>query len=182
MTSENQSYVWRKIVERAQKTVLTAFVDEKRLYCFKNKDGKILGRYADVEQAEAFLDGWMDCTYMAATSSPLEVLRDYVTRSTVPMDGGADRQAALRALKELQVEKAMQIPARTDEEIVAQTEELAVWLLSWCFNHQSETKAPMRTSKHPFAERSWLAACHIQEMLTATDVQSAVAEVDDGAD
>jgi hypothetical protein len=67
---------------------------------------------------------------------------------------------------------------RTDQQIVDQTEELAVWLLSWCFNHQPETDAPMRESAHPFAERCWAAACHIQEMLTATDPENAVAELD----
>jgi hypothetical protein len=68
--------------------------------------------------------------------------------------------------------------ARTDQQIVDQTEELAVWLLSWCFNHQPETDTPMRESTHPFAERCWAAACHIQEMLTATDPENSVAELD----
>ena len=68
--------------------------------------------------------------------------------------------------------------SRTDQQIVDQTEELAVWLLSWCFNHQPETDTPMRESTHPFAERCWAAACHIQEMLTATDPENAVAELD----
>jgi hypothetical protein len=36
----------------------------------------------------------------------------------------------------------------------------------------------MRESTHPFAERCWAAACHIQEMLTATDPENAVAELD----
>jgi hypothetical protein len=67
---------------------------------------------------------------------------------------------------------------RTDRQIVDQTEELAVWLLSWLFNHQPETDTPMRESTHPFAERCWAAACHIQEMLTATDPENAVAELD----
>lgn len=67
---------------------------------------------------------------------------------------------------------------RTDQQIVDQTEELAVWLLSWCFNHQPETSTPMRESTHPFAQRCWAAACHIQEMLTATDPENAVAELE----
>jgi hypothetical protein len=69
-------------------------------------------------------------------------------------------------------------PVRTEQQIVDQTEGLAVWLLSWCFNHQPETSTPMRKSTHPFAERCWAAACHIQEMLTATDPENAVAELD----
>lgn len=70
---------------------------------------------------------------------------------------------------------------RTDQQIVDQTEELAVWLLSWGFNRQPETAAPMRESAHPMAQRCWAAACHIQEMLTATDPENAVAELDDQA-
>ena len=66
---------------------------------------------------------------------------------------------------------------RTDQQIVDQTEELAVWLLYWCFNHQPETATPMRESSHPFAVRCWVAACHIQEMLTATDPENSVAEL-----
>lgn len=68
--------------------------------------------------------------------------------------------------------------ARTDQQIVDQTEELAVWLLSWGFNHRPETQTPMRESAHPFAERCWEAACRIQEMLTDTDPENSVAELD----
>lgn len=68
---------------------------------------------------------------------------------------------------------------RTDKEIVEQTEALAVYLLAWGFNHQPETSTPLRDSAHPFAQRAWVAACHIQEMLTDTDPENAVAELDD---
>lgn len=72
-------------------------------------------------------------------------------------------------------------PFRTDAEIVEQTEELARYLLSWGFNHEpADSSTPMRDSTHPFAERSWKAACHIQEMLTMTDVENALAELDAG--
>lgn len=67
--------------------------------------------------------------------------------------------------------------SRTDRQIVDETEKLAVWLLSWFFNHQPKTETPMRESTHPFAERCLAAACHIQEMLTATDPENAVAEL-----
>ncbi len=67
---------------------------------------------------------------------------------------------------------------RTDREIVEQTEELALWLLSWAFNHKPETSTPMRDSTHPFAERCWNAACCIQELLTSTDPENAVANLD----
>ena len=71
-------------------------------------------------------------------------------------------------------------PHRTDAEIVAQTEELARYLLSWGFNHEHVLGAPAtRNSEHPFALRAWDAACHIQDLLTQTDVWNAVAELDD---
>ncbi len=69
---------------------------------------------------------------------------------------------------------------RTDQQIVDQTEELAVWLLSWGFNRQSSPDLVMRESNHPIAKRCWAAACHIQEMLTATDPENSVAELDVG--
>ena len=75
-----------------------------------------------------------------------------------------------------------ELVGRTDQEIVDQTEELAVWLLDWCFGHKPETKTPMRESIHPFAQRCWAAACHIQEMLTATDPENAVAELEGAPD
>ena len=67
---------------------------------------------------------------------------------------------------------------RTDQQIVDQTEELAVWLLSWGFNRKPATEVPMRENINPIAERCWAAACHIQEMLTASDPENAVAELD----
>lgn len=70
---------------------------------------------------------------------------------------------------------------RTDQEIVEETEALAKWLMAWSFNHRPTTKAPIRQSEHPFAKSCWAAACHIQEMLTATDPENAVAELDEVA-
>jgi hypothetical protein len=70
---------------------------------------------------------------------------------------------------------------RTDQEIVDETEALAKWLMAWSFNHHPTTKAPIRQSEHPFAKSCWAAACHIQEMLTATDPENAVAELDEVA-
>ena len=68
---------------------------------------------------------------------------------------------------------------RTDQQIVDQTEELAVWLLSRFYDHDPDPDTLMRESSHPFAERCWAAACHIQEMLTATDPENSVAELDE---
>ncbi len=67
---------------------------------------------------------------------------------------------------------------RTDRQIVDQTEELAVRLLSWFYDHDPDPNTLMRESSHPFAERCWAAACHIQEMLTATDPENSVVELD----
>lgn len=87
-------------------------------------------------------------------------------------------KAENKALKKALAQPEQEPMGHTDQQIVDQTEELAVWLLSWCFNHQPETKTPMRESAHPFAQRCWAAACHIQEMLTATDPENSVAELD----
>lgn len=67
---------------------------------------------------------------------------------------------------------------RTEQQIVDQTEELARWLMLWSFNREPVSGAAMRDSENPFAQRCWAAACHIQEMLTATDVLNAVAEIE----
>jgi hypothetical protein len=77
-----------------------------------------------------------------------------------------------------QTEPVQEPVGRTDQQIVDQTEELAVWLLSWGFNRKPETCEPMRESEHPMAKRCWSAACHIQEMLTSTDPENSVAELD----
>ena len=91
-----------------------------------------------------------------------------------------DAERITRQARQALAEQAQQQEpvGRTDQQIVDQTEELAVWLLSWAFNRQPETPIPMRESHHPMAERCWAAACHIQEMLTATDPDNAVAELD----
>jgi hypothetical protein len=78
-----------------------------------------------------------------------------------------------------QRQEPVQEPAgRTEQQIVDQTEELAEWLMSWAFNRKNEGAAPMRDAEHPIARRCWLAACSIQEMLTNTDPENAVAELE----
>lgn len=70
---------------------------------------------------------------------------------------------------------------RTEEEIVQQTEKLAKFLLSWRFGQVTDNpNYMMRHSPNPRVQECWAAACKIQEELTATDVENAVAEVDDG--
>ena len=71
---------------------------------------------------------------------------------------------------------------RSDAEIVAQTEELTKYLLKWKWGLDPESSgAHLRNSQSTKAQAAWNAACDIQELLTATDVESAVSEVDDAA-
>jgi hypothetical protein len=65
---------------------------------------------------------------------------------------------------------------RTDEEIVAQTEELAKTLAledGWV------RKSPRRwhESENPRTRKYWRMACIAQEILTNTDVENAVANI-----
>jgi hypothetical protein len=83
--------------------------------------------------------------------------------------------------RELKLQMALNTsaaPARTDRQIVDETEALAKWLMAWSFNGYLGTNVPIRQSEHPFAKSCWAAACHIQEMLTATDPENSVAELD----
>lgn len=90
-----------------------------------------------------------------------------------------DRQALARLLAWAQMADEQEPVGRTDQEIVDETEALAKWLMAWSFNHHPATNAPIRESEHPFAKSCWAAACHIQEMLTATDPENALAELED---
>lgn len=70
--------------------------------------------------------------------------------------------------------------ARSEQEIVDQTEGLAKFLMLWRWGQEPESPAiTMRNSINSKAKKSWHAACHIQELLTDTDPENAVAEVDD---
>lgn len=64
---------------------------------------------------------------------------------------------------------------RSDKEIVQQTEDLARFLLHWRCNLLPENETiQIRHSKNVLAQRCWAAACGIQQMLTATDVDDAL--------
>ena len=96
-----------------------------------------------------------------------------------------NKEVAFRELerlltKAIQEAEKQEPVGRTDQEIVDQTEALAVWLMSWGFSliFEPEPNAPIRKSSHPIAKRCWSAACHIQEMLTATDPENSVASLD----
>lgn len=68
---------------------------------------------------------------------------------------------------------------RTDAEIVAQTVELTKYLLSWKWGLETEGDVSrIWESGNTKALVCWNAACHIQDLLTQTDVWNAVAELD----
>lgn len=68
---------------------------------------------------------------------------------------------------------------RTDAEIVEQTEILARYLLSWKWGLRPESPdIQLRNCQNAMSTHAWNAACEIQDLLTATDVGNAVAEVD----
>lgn len=74
---------------------------------------------------------------------------------------------------------AAEAPGRTDAEIVAQTVELTKYLLSWKWGLEPEGDiSRIWESKNTKAQVCWNAACHIQDLLTQTDVWNAVAELD----
>ena len=71
--------------------------------------------------------------------------------------------------------------ARTDQEIVDQTEELAALLCSRFMGSRLDG-VNFRDSMHPQLQQCWEVACEIQEMLTATDPENAVAELEEPED
>jgi hypothetical protein len=123
-----------------------------------------------IEMVDAILKGH------PAAQPPLQDIPDLIAGAF-----GVSRGTAYDLMRDALKEASPAAQPRTDQQIVDQTEELAVWLLLWRYNRQPETDtggAQMRESTHPFAERCWAAACHIQEMLTATDPENAVSELD----
>lgn len=69
---------------------------------------------------------------------------------------------------------------RTDRQIVDQTEELAALFMLEIYNRESATGATRyRDCTDPRGKHCWQLACRVQEMLTATDPENSVEEVDD---
>lgn len=102
---------------------------------------------------------------------------------------GLDAASTIRALaadlKALNAKLGEVGVSRTDAEVVAQTEELAKMLLSWRWGTvPDDPNVQLRHTANPKGQQSWQAACEIQDLLSGTDVHSAVAEVDgdDAAD
>lgn len=69
-------------------------------------------------------------------------------------------------------------PVRTDAEIVQQTEDLAA-LLANKFFQSTLLNGNFRDSVHPRGAACWAAACEVQELLTGTDVQNALANLEE---
>lgn len=67
-------------------------------------------------------------------------------------------------------------PTRDDAYIVRQTEELAAALCEWRFG--GKLKGEYRNSENPRGAACWAMACKVQEMLTDTDPEDAVANLD----
>lgn len=71
---------------------------------------------------------------------------------------------------------------RSDQEIVDQTEELARVLMSWAHGRTPSPGVLMRSTIDPRGQSCWAMACKIQDLLTATDVGNALAELEAQAD
>lgn len=69
-------------------------------------------------------------------------------------------------------------PGRTDAQIVAQTEELARLLMLEVYSREAPEYMLFRNADDPRGRHCWRLACKAQEVLTATDPENAVAEVD----
>lgn len=73
------------------------------------------------------------------------------------------------------------VPHRTDQEIVDQTNALAKQICDvWGYETPDDYK--FYESANPRAETVWSAACKAQEILTQTDVQDALINLEDGAE
>jgi len=69
---------------------------------------------------------------------------------------------------------------RTDRQIVDQTEDLAAIFMLEIYSRESATGATRyRDQTDPRGKHCWQLACRVQEMLTATDPENSVEEVDD---
>lgn len=67
---------------------------------------------------------------------------------------------------------------RTDQEIVDQTEELARMVLREAFDLETLVDFDIRQHPDPRCRRAWNVAKRVQEIMTATDVDDALANVE----
>lgn len=68
---------------------------------------------------------------------------------------------------------------RTDAQIVAQTEELARLLMLEVYSRETPDSTLFRNADDPRGGHVWKIACQAQEILTATDPENSVSELDD---
>ena len=86
---------------------------------------------------------------------------------------------ARAAMRTLTAQGAGEVMSRTESEIVDQTEQLAAFLMAWRWGQEPEDAGlTFRNSENTKAQGCWQIACQIQDMLTSTDVENAVANVD----
>jgi hypothetical protein len=69
--------------------------------------------------------------------------------------------------------------ARTDVQIVEQTEELARLLMLEFYSREAPAHTLFRNADDPRGRHAWIVASRAQEMLTNTAVENSVCEVDD---
>ncbi len=68
--------------------------------------------------------------------------------------------------------------ARTDKQIIKQTEEVArrfLFMIDFCVKEGVN----IRHLKHPKARKAWGLACEVQEIITKTDVQNSLDNLED---
>jgi hypothetical protein len=72
------------------------------------------------------------------------------------------------------------IPVRSASIIISQTEELAALLMKNMFQREpAEVRFLFRESQCPRVKHCWRLACETQKMLTHTDPEDALSELDD---
>lgn len=120
----------------------------------------------------------MSTTKLAEALQFIELMSREFSGQVVPATMGDIARAALASYEAAQADAKP--AARTAQEIVDQTEELAGALMLWA--HRREAKdgyGSYRDAEDPRGKSCWQMACKAQEILTATDPENAVSELDD---
>lgn len=71
------------------------------------------------------------------------------------------------------------VPVRTAQQIVDETEQLSVLLMKEVYQREPEEGILFHRSENVRAKHVWTLACKIQEMLTQTDPEDALSELDE---
>lgn len=72
------------------------------------------------------------------------------------------------------------VPVRSAQEIVEQTEALALLLMKNVYQLEVTPGTSMRDHENPRAQHCWRLACLAQQELTATDPEDALSELEEG--